>query len=421
MTQHAIEVRDVTKRFRLHKERHKSIKERLLHPRSGAYTDVTALHEVAFTVEPGQTVGIIGHNGSGKSTLLKTICGVLQPTTGEVLVRGKLAGLLELGAGFEPELSGRDNIYLNGSMLGIPKVELDRVFDDIVAFSELGAFIDHQVKFYSSGMYVRLGFAVAVNVDPDVLVVDEVLAVGDERFQRKCLDRIGQFQDEGRTILFVSQAAEQVRAVCDRVLVLHHGELVFDGEPGAGIRLFRERLNEVDAAVGAVVESSELTSPDPSAPAVVEAAPATRAAGARSITIDQVTWACPGVVGAVPTGGEVHVCIDLTTSHAIDDVVVTLELLQRGGGEVMVRTDTDVLGISVDLVEGPQRFTFYLESLPFLDGDYPVNVGVQSRHGREDAFAWAEEATTIQVTYAGRGRGMVELAMRADLDVSGAR
>ena len=176
---------------------------------------------------------------------------MLQPTSGQVVVRGKLAGLLELGAGFQHELSGRENIYLNGSMLGMSKNEVDRVFDDIVAFAELEHFIDNQVKFYSSGMYVRLGFAVAVNVDPDILVVDEVLAVGDERFQRKCMERIKQFQREGRTILFVSHSPDQVRSICDRAVVLSDGAMIGLGPPGESVRIFREQLLLVDEALNA--------------------------------------------------------------------------------------------------------------------------------------------------------------------------
>src|SRR5271166_7157092 len=216
----AVDVQDVSKRFRLYHERYNSLKERLIHAGRTPYEDLWALRDVSFEVREGETVGILGRNGSGKSTLLKCVCGVLRPTDGQVVVRGKLAGLLELGAGFQQELSGRENIYLNGSMLGMSKREVDRVFDDVVAFAELEQFIDNQVKFYSSGMYVRLGFAVAVNVQPDVLVIDEVLAVGDERFQRKCMERIKQFQEEGRTILFVSHSPDTVRSICDRGIVL---------------------------------------------------------------------------------------------------------------------------------------------------------------------------------------------------------
>src|SRR5205823_7500991 len=161
------------------------------------------------------TTGLIGPNGSGKSTLLRIVAGILRPTEGAVVTRGRIAALLELGAGFHPELTGRENVYLNASILGLSRKETESVFDSIVSFAELEDFIDTQVKFYSSGMFVRLGFAVAVHVDPQILLVDEVLAVGDEAFQRKCLDRIQQFQREGRTIVFVTHAADLVRQVCD--------------------------------------------------------------------------------------------------------------------------------------------------------------------------------------------------------------
>jgi ABC-2 type transport system ATP-binding protein len=228
----AVEIQDVSKRFRLYHQKYTSLKERVIHAGRTPYTELWALRDIGFEVEEGQTVGILGRNGSGKSTLLKCVCGVLQPTEGQVVVRGKLAGLLELGAGFQPDLTGRQNIYLNGSLLGLAKSDIDKVFDEVVAFAELDQFIDNQVKFYSSGMYVRLGFAVAVNVDPDVLVIDEVLAVGDERFQRKCLDRVKEFQSQGRTIIFVSHSPDQVRAICDQAVVLSDGRMVGHGTPG---------------------------------------------------------------------------------------------------------------------------------------------------------------------------------------------
>jgi ABC-type polysaccharide/polyol phosphate transport system ATPase subunit len=245
----AIDVVGVAKRFRLHHEKHQSLKERLIASkgRRGSYEDFWALDDISFQVAEGETIGVMGRNGSGKSTLLKLVSGILQPTRGKVVVRGTLSGLLELGAGFQPELSGRDNVYLNASLLGLSQREVERRFDEIVAFAELEQFIDNQVKFYSSGMYVRLGFAVAVNVDPDVLVIDEVLAVGDESFQRKCLDKIRTFQNEGRTILFVSHAPDLVRQICDRAVVLAHGKMLGLGPPGEAIRLFREHLLETEA------------------------------------------------------------------------------------------------------------------------------------------------------------------------------
>ena len=238
----AVGVEGVTKKFRLYHERGNNLKDRILQPKRSRYDDLWALDGIDFEVAEGETVGILGHNGSGKSTLLKCVCGVLRPTAGQVVVRGKLAGLLELGAGFQPELTGRDNIYLNGSMLGLSRKEVEQVFDEIVAFSELEQFIDNQVKFYSSGMYVRLGFAVAVSIQPDILVIDEVLAVGDERFQRKCLQRIREFKEQGRTIIVVTHSADQVKSICDRAVVLSHGRMIGIGTPGHAVQVFRESL-----------------------------------------------------------------------------------------------------------------------------------------------------------------------------------
>src|SRR5665213_2718944 len=202
------------------------------------YTPFWALRDINVEINQGETFGILGRNGCGKSTLLKCIAGILKPTSGEIRVRGSLAAMLELGAGFQPELSGRDNIFLNGSLLGLPRSEIEKRFDEIVAFAELEQFIDNQVKYYSSGMYVRLGFAVAVNVEPDVLLVDEVLAVGDERFQQKCLDKVNEFQADGRTIIVVSHSPDMLRQICNEIIVMDHGNVLAVEEPGEGIRVY---------------------------------------------------------------------------------------------------------------------------------------------------------------------------------------
>ncbi|MGH9055305.1 MAG: ABC transporter ATP-binding protein, partial [Acidimicrobiales bacterium] len=256
----AIEVRDVSKRFRLYHQQFKSLKERVLHGGRVPYDDLWALDHVAFAVEEGTTFGLLGHNGSGKSTLLKCIAGILQPTSGEIVTRGRVAALLELGAGFQPDLSGRENVYLNASLLGMSKRFVDSKYDEIVAFAELEPFMDNQVKYYSSGMYVRLGFAVAVNMEPDILIVDEVLAVGDELFQRKCLDRVKQFQDEGRTIVVVTHSPDLVRQVCTAAAVLDHGSLVGLGSPGEAVRSFREHLLKSQSYGAAAEELAALAS-----------------------------------------------------------------------------------------------------------------------------------------------------------------
>jgi len=211
-----IRIDGVSKKFTVHKD--KSLKERVVNSgRSRLHAEeYWALQDVSFSIDAGESIGLAGANGSGKSTLLKIIGGILTPDRGKVHIRGRIAALLELGAGFHPDLTGRENVYLNGSVLGLSEREIDRQFDSIVDFSGIGDFLDTQVKFYSSGMYVRLAFAVAVHSDPDILLVDEVLAVGDEPFQRKCIDKIRDFQEEGRSIILVSHSAEQIVDACDR-------------------------------------------------------------------------------------------------------------------------------------------------------------------------------------------------------------
>ena len=372
-----IEVENVSKQFKIHHERHQSLKERVLHPRSGSTEVFHALKGINFKVSDGETVGILGHNGSGKSTLLKTICGVLQPTSGEIRLRGSLAALLELGAGFQHELSGRDNVYLYGAMLGFSRRMVDAIFDDVVAFSELEQFIDTQVKFYSSGMYVRLAFAVAVNVDPDILVVDEVLAVGDERFQAKCIDRIRHFQREGRSILFVTHQADQVRAICDRAIVLNGGELIADGPVGDSLRIFREHL---------LGDATALQTGDSHV----------------DITIDAVTT--PTGSFQVRHGASMHFDVDISTHNAVSGNFV-MEVFTRGGFLV---SRSDPQGSPINLRPGANRIGVDLARLLLLDGVYDINVGLVDPAG-SNVIAWREQAATMQVIYDGREGGIIEL------------
>jgi len=227
----AIEVKKINKQFVLRHTR--SLKETIVWLFTGRKGDLSkkfhALHDVDLEVQQGETVALLGLNGSGKSTLLKHISGVMLPDTGSVRTRGKVAGLIEVGAGFHHDLSGRDNVYLNGAILGMTEAQIDEQFDSIVDFAEIGEFIDTEVRFYSSGMYLRLAFSVAVHTDPEVFLVDEILAVGDEPFQRKCLDKIKELSAAGKTLVVVSHDLELVSRICDRGVVLQHGNVVFDG------------------------------------------------------------------------------------------------------------------------------------------------------------------------------------------------
>lgn len=241
---HAIVVEDVSKRFRLYHERNQSLKVALMRRGRAHYEEFWALRDVDLQIPQGKTFGLVGHNGSGKSTLLKTMARILVPDSGKITMVGRVSALLELGAGFHPELSGRDNVYLNGSILGLTKRDIDTRFDEIVGFAGLEQFIDTPVKNYSSGMYVRLGFSVAINVEPDILLVDEVLAVGDDEFQRRSMAKFRQFKEDGRTIVVVSHALGTMREMCDEVAWLDHGRVLGVGEPGEIVERYAANSQE---------------------------------------------------------------------------------------------------------------------------------------------------------------------------------
>jgi ABC-type polysaccharide/polyol phosphate transport system ATPase subunit len=251
MSEPVIRLESVTQRFRVIHERPDTVRELFskLFRKSSSFHDFEAVKNVSFDVPHGQTLGLIGRNGSGKSTLLKIIAGVYRPSKGKVTVNGSLAPLIELGAGFHHELTGRENILLNGLLMGYSKREMLERQQSIIDFADIGEFIDSPVKQYSSGMYMRLAFAVAVEVDPQILVVDEILAVGDIGFQQKCFERIERFRRGGKTILLVSHTMEDVQRHCDRVLLLDQGNVIMDGAPEQTIAMYRSMLTpEVVAA-----------------------------------------------------------------------------------------------------------------------------------------------------------------------------
>lgn len=242
MTDAAVTVDHVSKRFRMYKERNDSLKSMVMRGKKSVHEDFWALKDVSFEVPHGTTFGLIGKNGSGKSTLLKCLAKILWPEEGSITARGKQASLLEVGSGFHPELSGRENVFLNGSILGMSRKEVARKFDDIVSFSGVGHFIDQPVKNYSSGMYVRLGFSVAVAVTPDILVVDEVLAVGDATFQKRCRTKFKEMKEEGRTVILVSHSMNTVKDMCDEVAWLNEGELKMIGKTDDVVKAYNETV-----------------------------------------------------------------------------------------------------------------------------------------------------------------------------------
>lgn len=238
----AVHVDGVGKRFRLYHERNQTLKATIMRGRRSVHEDFWALKDVTFDVPRGSTFGLIGSNGSGKSTLLKCLAKIYYPEQGSITHNGKLAAMLEVGSGFHPELSGRENVFLNGSILGMSKKEVARKYDEIVDFSGVEQFIDQPVKNYSSGMYVRLGFAVAINVDPDILVVDEVLAVGDQEFQEKCFQKFRDLKDEGKTVILVSHSMQTVQQMCDQVAWINKGTLMAAGDATSTIQAYKDSL-----------------------------------------------------------------------------------------------------------------------------------------------------------------------------------
>ena len=395
----AIEIDGVTKNFRLYKEKPTSLKERLLKFRRVRWEPFTALDNISLDIEAGTTVGLLGHNGSGKSTLLKCMAGILQPTSGCVRTVGRMAALLELGAGFHPELSGRENVYLNGSILGLKRAEVDRIFDDIVGFAELEQFIDTPVKHYSSGMYIRLGFAVAINVDPEILLVDEVLSVGDEAFQRKCIDKVRTFQAEGRTIVVVTHAADLVRQMCDKAAALEHGVMVAYGEPNDVIREFRERL--LKAATPAEDMTPEL--------ARSEMSPMW---GRVKIADTRVIYATPDQEAAAP-GEPMRVEITIDAPEPVDDVVVGIAIYNSMGWLVF-GTNTDIHGIDLGTVSGRRTVAYDCSEVPLLDGTYAVTVGIHTKGGL--VYDSWEQLRRFEVAAPGRDIGLVRLPIRIEVD-----
>ena len=289
------------------------------------------------------------------------------------------------------------------------KREVDKVFDAIVDFSELEEFIDGPVKFYSSGMYVRLGFAVAVNIDPDILVIDEVLAVGDERFQRKCLDRVNQFQHEGRTILLVTHSADTVRTICDRGVVLSHGQLVAEGEPGEATRIFRERLMAEGAGMSVI---------DPAVVAVPATPPSTGSDALpdaeRPVRIRSVHRIFSGdnTVPYMRSGDDLTIRVEFETLYPVDDVVFSLDIRDADGNSLM-RTDTSIIGMPIDAPPGTSVMHFGITQMPLLDGSFSFAIGIQSRGGI--LYDWREEAGTFEVMNPGKTTGLLRMNVHAAL------
>lgn len=366
-----LSVENIVKTYKLYNTPIDRFKEAIL-PGSKQYSrEFHALNEVSFQVEKGDAVGILGKNGSGKSTLLKLITGVLTPSSGSIHVYGRISAILELGAGFNPEYTGRENIYLNGMMMGLSNDEIDKKIDAIIDFADIGDFIDQQVKVYSSGMFARLAFAVSINVEPDILIVDEALAVGDIRFQTKCIEKMKQLKNEGTTILFVSHATEQVKRFCNKAIWITEGKLQAQGESSEVVDMYEDYMkNDVVEKIGA---SSDRDT---------------------QIDIEDKEFTIPSNPDILALITEVSINKDKLNSFDKLEVMVEYEVYEQciegfllgvaiytPDREYIFGPNTHLEKVNIPNKLGRHRVKYTIPSMPLLSGTFNIDVGIFNNEG----------------------------------------
>jgi ABC-type polysaccharide/polyol phosphate transport system ATPase subunit len=349
----ALKLDKINKSFRVYSDRPSSLKQLLSARARLSHRESRVLHDVSLDVIAGTTTGILGHNGSGKSTLLRIMAGIYKPSSGTVAARGQVVALMELGAGFHPEFTGRDNIYLNGALMGLTRAQIRQRFDSIVDFSGIGDFIDRPVKHYSSGMYVRLGFAVAVNVDADIILIDEVIAVGDAEFQRRCREHIKGLATSGRTIVVVSHSLSDIRELSDSVVWLDHGKIVASGEP--------ERVTNdyVKAVTGHAPATSGSEGP---------------------VRIESITFldrtGNPIVQGI--TGDPLTVRLSYRAEVPVDRPGFRITFDHVTGAPI-TGVNSSLGTTIIDRIEGPGYIDYTVDSLPLLDGSYLISAWIYEK------------------------------------------
>ena len=386
-----IRIEEVSRRFRVYPKDARTLKELIVTRGRGRGEDVWALSGIALAVEPGEAVGLVGRNGSGKTTLLKLIGGIIKPSIGRVEVGGRVASLLELGAGFHPEFTGRENVFLNGALHGLSRAEIRERMDEIVEFAGIGHYVDLPVRTYSAGMYMRLGFAVAAHVDADVLLLDEIFAVGDEEFQRKCFGRISQFKQRGGTIVFVSHDAASVERLCERAVLLRDGLVDFDGPTHEAILRYRSHLAE-------------------------DRDPAERGAGLTEWGSGEARITEVSLQGAdgeermqFVAGEQLTVRLRVVSDRSVPPPQLQFELREWGGALIAGGShDTSSLGWDG---AGEQVFRFDVDELPLAEGRFKLRFGLVSADGVH-LYHWLDDALRLYVIPQERDAGLVRLEGR---------
>ena len=386
-----IRIDQVSRRFRVYPKDARTLKELIVTRGRGRGEDVWALSGVGLVVEPGESVGLVGRNGSGKTTLLKLIGGIIKPSIGRVDVGGRVASLLELGAGFHPEFTGRENVFLNGALHGLSRAEIRERMDEIVEFAGIGHYVELPVRTYSAGMYMRLGFAVAAHLDADVLLLDEIFAVGDEEFQRKCFGRISQFKQRGGTIVFVSHDAASVERLCERAVLLRDGLVDFDGLTHEAILRYRSHLAE-------------------------DRDPAERGAGLTEWGSGEARIADVSLHGADGeermqfVGGEqLTVRLRVASDKSVPPPQLQFEL-REWGGALIAGGSYDTSGLGWDGA-GEQVFRFDVDELPLAEGRFKLRFGLVSADGAH-LYHWLDDALRLYVIPQERDTGLVRLEGR---------
>ncbi len=388
----------VNKRFTYSRERPQSILETLISIFSRRSRrpkqDLWAVKDLTFAVNPGQALGIIGRNGSGKSTVLKLMARILRPTSGRIMVKGRVSALLELGAGFHLDLTGRENIALNASVMGLSEEEVEKNFDSIVAFSELGEYIDMPVKHYSSGMYMRLGFSVAIHVDPNILIIDEILAVGDQTFQMKCIDRIHEMHRQGVTIILISHNLEIIRRLCSHLIWLEHGEMRASGPTEVVANEYKEFSN-LAAGKQLVVHRQD---------------GAFRRWGSREIEITGVRFldSAGEPQSIFKTGDDLVIEIAYNAHQPIPNPEFGLAIFRQDGIHIN-GPNSQMAGMETGIIEGPGYVYYHIKELPLLPARYQVTVAIHD--GRlMNAYDYHEQAYPFRVVTGGtkESDGLIE-------------
>lgn len=389
-----IRLNGVSKRFTLRHDRPRSLQEmflKILHLKFGlAREQFWVLRDIDLEVQPGEMLGVIGPNGAGKSTLLKLLSRIIEPTSGQIEIDGRIGALLELGTGFHPDLTGRENIYLNGSILGFSRAELHHLFDDIVSFSEMERFIDVPVKHYSSGMFMRLGFSAAIHLHPDILLVDEVLAVGDQAFQLRCLDRINEMKRGGTTIVLVSHDLHTVRSMCDRVIWLDQGRIQADGPVE---QVYEEYMTQVAAADRDALQQVELARETDTS----QADESPWRWGSREAAIVQVQFldSQGKERRSFRTGDSFVVRLHYVAHQGIEKPQFGLALYHASGFHIN-GPNTVFGGLDIEAIQGEGYVDYVIESLPLLEGTYLVSVSLCDYEGFR-TYDYHDQAYTFRV------------------------